>query len=48
MIRVPIIAFNKKKKGQVYKYVILILLAISVAFALYYIIRGIGNAFMPK
>lgn len=48
MVRALIIIFNKKKKCQVYKTAILILLAILVAIALYYIIRGIGNAFMPK
>ncbi|GEM_PF-2659713 len=45
------VKFNKKGESSgenTYKYLIALLLTIIVATALYFIIRRIGNAFIPK
>ncbi len=42
--------FNKKGQEGIFvpKYLLNILLIILIAIALYFMIRGIGNAFLPK
>lgn len=42
--------FSKKAQGDIlsFEYIIKILLVIIVAGALYFLMRAIGNAFLPK